>query len=153
MEKYLTLRNKLEKLSSDWDKGQGLDASFIQVKMYGDWRKKKKVGCKKGYNGWTFFSTSTNSNGYDLYEEIKKLTDNFDDLTVTERQLQKNKQGDNDGRIPTLSPFLKQTDMSYIEREYDRYLESLQQSNECFVCGAECEDDVCSSDCLNASLL
>lgn len=87
MEKYLTLRNKLEKLSSDWDKGQGLDASFIQVKMYGDWRKKKKVGCKKGYNGWTFFSTSTNSNGYDLYEEIKKLTDNFDDLTVTERQL------------------------------------------------------------------
>ncbi len=43
--------------------------------------------------------------------------------------------------------------MSYIEREYDRYLESLQQSNECFVCGSECEDDVCSSDCLNASLL
>ena len=43
-----------------------------------------------------------------------------------------NKQGDNDGRIPTLSPFLKQTDMSYIEREYDRYLESLQQKQRVF---------------------
>ena len=52
-----------------------------------DWRKAKKVGCEKGYNGWSFFSTSTNSAGYDLYEEIKKLTADFDNLMVTERQL------------------------------------------------------------------
>ncbi len=87
MQEYQTLRNDLEKLSSDWDKSQGLDATFIQVIFRGDWRKAKKVGCKKGYNGWSFFSTSTNSAGYDLYEEIKKLTADFDNLMVTERQL------------------------------------------------------------------
>lgn len=87
MQDYQTLRNKLENLCSNWDKGQGLDASHIQIKMIGDWRKKKKAGCKKGYNGWVFFSTSTNSAGYNLYEEINKLTSDFDDLIVTERQL------------------------------------------------------------------
>jgi len=88
MTDYQTLRNDLEKLSSNWDKQQGLDASYIEVKMLGkDWRKKKKVGCKKSYDGWIFFSTSTNSAGYDLYQEIRKLTANFKDLRVIERQL------------------------------------------------------------------
>lgn len=87
MQDYKTLRNDLEKLSSDWDKGQGLDPSFIQVIFKGDWRKAKKVGCKKEYNGWNFFSTSTNSAGYNLYEEIKNMTSDFKDLTVIEKQL------------------------------------------------------------------
>jgi len=88
MQEYQTLRNKLEQLSSTWDKQQGLDASHIQVLMLGkDWRKKKKAGCEKGYNGWIFFSTSTNSAGHELYQELKKLTADFNDLVVTERQL------------------------------------------------------------------
>lgn len=87
MQEYLKLRNDLKNLSSNWDKQQGLDPSYIEVKMLGDWRKKKKLGCKKSYNGWIFFSTSTNSAGYDLYTEIKKLTTDFKDLIVTERQL------------------------------------------------------------------
>ena len=40
---YQVLKNKLRTLSSNWDKQQGLDPSFIQVIMYGDWRKKKKI--------------------------------------------------------------------------------------------------------------
>ena len=84
---YQVLKNKLRTLSSNWDKQQGLDPSFIQVIMYGDWRKKKKVGCEKGYDGWTFFSTSTNSAGYELYEEIKKLISDFKNLRVYERQI------------------------------------------------------------------
>ena len=87
MQEYLKLRSDLENLSSNWDKQQGLDPSYIEVKMLGDWRKKKKVGCEKSYNGWIFFSTSTNSAGYDLYTEIKKLTADFKDLIVTEIQL------------------------------------------------------------------
>lgn len=87
MQEYQTLRNKLEELSSDWDKGQGLDPTYIQVNMYSDWRKNKKAGCEKFNGNWIFFKTSTNSNGYNLYEEIKKLTADFDDLMVTERQL------------------------------------------------------------------
>ena len=87
LQDYQELRTKLNTLSSNWDKQQGLDPSFIQVMMYGDWRRKKKVGCEKGYDGWTFFSTSTNSAGYELYEEIKKLVSEFKDLRVYERQL------------------------------------------------------------------
>jgi len=84
---YQVLKNKLQTLSSNWDKQQGLDPSFIKVMMYGDWRKKKKVGCEKGYDGWTFFSTSTNSAGYELYEEIEKLISDFKNLRVYERQI------------------------------------------------------------------
>ena len=89
LENYKELKNKLEALSSNWDKQQGLSASYINVAMYGkNWRKKKAVGCKKDYYyGWIFFSTSTNSDGYGLYEEIKKLCAPYKDLLVTERQL------------------------------------------------------------------
>ncbi len=64
-----------------------LDACHISVKMVGDWRLKKKVGCKKQYDGWSFFSTSANSNGYDLFEEIKNACKDFDLLFVREKQL------------------------------------------------------------------
>tara|TARA_R100000951_G_scaffold73304_1_gene61675 strand:+ start:175 stop:447 length:273 start_codon:yes stop_codon:yes gene_type:complete len=84
---YQELRTKLENLSSNWDKHQGLDPAFIEIIMYGNWREKKKVGCKKGYNGWSFFSTSTNSAGYELYQEIQKLISDFKNLRVYERQL------------------------------------------------------------------
>ena len=73
---YQSLQNTLEKISNNhtekYDRNASgyLDPSFISVKMYGDWRLKKKVGCQKEYEGWYFFSTSANSNGYDLYEEI-----------------------------------------------------------------------------------
>ena len=55
--------------------------------MYGGWRLNKKVGCEKSYDGWNFFSTSVNSNGYDLYEKIKNECKDFKLLLVTERQL------------------------------------------------------------------
>ena len=89
LENYKDLKNKLETLSSNWDKQQFLSASHIIVTMHGkDWRKKKAVGCKKDYYyGWIFFSTSTNSDGYGLYEEIKKLCAPYKDLLVTETQL------------------------------------------------------------------
>ena len=51
------------------------------------WRLNKKVGCEKSYDGWNFFSTSVNSNGYDLYEKIKNECKDFKLLLVTERQL------------------------------------------------------------------
>lgn len=44
--------------------------------------------------------------------------------------------------------------MCYIEDEYDRYLESLEPSNECPQCGKETSrDGYCSTDCFNASML
>ena len=89
LENYRQLRSKLSSLSENWDKQQGLGATYINVSMVGkDWRKKKAVGCKKDfYYGWIFFSTSTNSDGYGLYEQIKKLCEPYKDLSVIERQL------------------------------------------------------------------
>lgn len=86
---YKELKSKLENLSKNWDKQQGLDASYINVKMLGkDWRKKKSLGCKKDYYwGWIFFSTSTNSDGYGLYQKIKELCSPYKDLLVTEKQV------------------------------------------------------------------
>ncbi len=50
-----------------------LDAVWICVKSLENWRTAKQMGCKKDYHhGWIFFSTSTNTNGYNLYEEIKE---------------------------------------------------------------------------------
>ena len=90
---YQNLKNKLELIQNNHrekyrNPSSGyLDASHISVMMFGDWRLKKKVGCKKGYNGWCFFSLSTNSNGYDLYEEVKNSCKDFDLLHVYERQI------------------------------------------------------------------
>tara|TARA_R110002126_G_C10236677_1_gene480624 strand:- start:329 stop:622 length:294 start_codon:yes stop_codon:yes gene_type:complete len=85
----LTLETIKKNHSEKFDKNANgyLDPSHISVKMYGDWRLKKKVGCKKGYEGWTFFSTSANSNGYDLYEEINNACKDFNLLLITEQQL------------------------------------------------------------------
>jgi hypothetical protein len=51
-----------------------------------NWREAKKIGMVKKYDGWYFYSTSTNSNGYDLYEKIKQACGGFN-LCVSERQL------------------------------------------------------------------
>ena len=64
-----------------------LDSSYISVQMCEPWRFNKKAGCKKGYRGWTFFSASANSNGFDLYEEINNACKNFNLLIVTEKQI------------------------------------------------------------------
>ena len=86
---YKELKSKLDSLSKNWDKQQGLDAAYINVSMVGkNWRKKKAVGCKKDYYwGWIFFSTSTNSDGDGLYEKIKELCSPYKDLFVNQRQL------------------------------------------------------------------
>mgnify|MGYP003638071539 CR=1 FL=1 len=44
--------------------------------------------------------------------------------------------------------------MCYIEREYDRYLESLEDKYECLECGTEIlREGFCSRDCSDASWL
>ena len=51
-----------------------LDALWIGVMKPSNmgWREAKKLGMiKDSYYGWMFYSTSTNSNGYDLLEKIK----------------------------------------------------------------------------------
>jgi hypothetical protein len=51
------------------------------------WREAKKMGFKKdSYRGWIFYSTSTNSNGYDLFEKLEDACKGFN-LRVSERQL------------------------------------------------------------------
>ncbi len=90
---YQDLKLKLETIDKNhylkYDKNANgyLDPSFISINMYGKWRLNKKVGCEKSYDGWNFFSTSANSNGYDLYEKIKHECKDFKLLFVSERQI------------------------------------------------------------------
>jgi len=67
---------------------KGLDATFISVVADGmGWREAKKMGFRKDYYyGWILYSTSTNSNGYNLYENIKLACEGFN-VRVSERQL------------------------------------------------------------------
>lgn len=86
---YQNLKTELETISTIHEEQRGgLDATFISVSANGmNWREAKKIGMKKDYYyGWVFYSTATNSNGYDLYEKIKKACNGFD-LYVSERQL------------------------------------------------------------------
>jgi len=87
IEDYQNLKNELEKIRVE-HKEQYLDASFIQVSASGmNWREAKKIGMKKDYYcGWLFYTTSTNSNGNDLYEKIKNICKGFN-LSVRETQL------------------------------------------------------------------
>jgi hypothetical protein len=83
---YQNLKTELETIKSN-HKEEYLDASFISVRASGmNWREAKKIGMIKEYDGWYFYSTSTNSNGYDLYEKIKQACKGFS-LYVSERQL------------------------------------------------------------------
>jgi len=90
---YQDLKSKLEAIKKNhnlkYDKNANgyLDPCSISINMYGGWRLNKKVGCEKRYDGWKFFSTSANSNGYDLYEKIKHECKDFKLLCVSERQL------------------------------------------------------------------
>lgn len=91
---YQELRKQLETIEQnhyeEFDKNANgyLDATFIKVKMYGNnWHFKKKIGCEKDYNGWIFFLTSANSNGYELYEKIDNACKDFELLQTIERQL------------------------------------------------------------------
>lgn len=62
-------------------KGTYLDALWIGVMKPSSmgWREAKKLGMKKdSYYGWMFYSTSTNSNGYDLLEKIQKVCSPYD---------------------------------------------------------------------------
>lgn len=93
LQDYQNLKTELETIRNNHKekcmniKNCYLDPCYISVKMGGDWRFKKQVGCEKNYDGWYFYSASSNSNGYDLYEEIKNACKDFDLLFVSERQL------------------------------------------------------------------
>jgi len=92
MQEYTELKEQLKVLDKGWDNNpnnnQTLGASYIAVTIRGDWRKAKSLGCKKdSYWGWVLFDISTNSNGYSLYEEVGKLTKDFDDIKIYERQI------------------------------------------------------------------
>jgi len=65
---------------------KGLDPVWICVRSLENWRIAKKIGCKKGYHGWVFYSTSTNSNGYSLYEKIQKACEGYN-MSVTYKDL------------------------------------------------------------------
>jgi hypothetical protein len=84
---YQNLKKQLQEIRAN-HKETHLDSGFIIVTGMGiNWRQCKKLGMKKSaYYGWVFYSTSTNSNSYDLYEKIKKACMGFN-LYVSERQL------------------------------------------------------------------
>ena len=87
---YQDLRTELDSIKAE-HKAQGntgLDATYISIVASGmGWREAKKMGFKKDfYYGWMFYSTSTNSNGYELFEKMRLACDGFN-LKVTERQL------------------------------------------------------------------
>jgi hypothetical protein len=86
---YQNLKTELETISAIHKKQRGgLESTFISVSASGmNWREAKKIGMKKDYYyGWVFYSDSTNSNGYALYEKIKQACEGFN-LYVSERQL------------------------------------------------------------------
>lgn len=87
LQDYQELRNELVKIRVE-HKEEGLDPNFILVRASGmNWREAKKMGMEKDYYyGWVFYSTSTNSNGYDLYRKIKNACKDFN-LSVIEKQL------------------------------------------------------------------
>jgi hypothetical protein len=83
---YQSLKLELETIKSN-HKGEGLDPCFIKVTASGmNWREAKRLGFEKSYEGWVLYTTSTNSNGYDLYEKIQKACEGFN-VYVSERQL------------------------------------------------------------------
>jgi len=74
---YETLKKELETIEKN-HKEINQDPVWICVKPKTDWRTAKKMGCiKDGYYGWIFYSTSTNSNGYELYEKIEKACEGY----------------------------------------------------------------------------
>ena len=83
---YQNLKNRLQTIKDNHEE-KYLDPNFIKISGSGlGWREYKKLGMIKSYEGWVFYSTSTNSNGYDLYEKLKKECEGFN-LYVSERQL------------------------------------------------------------------
>lgn len=84
---YQDLKKQLEEIRGN-HKETHLEAAFIMVKASGlNWRECKKLGMKKdSYYGWVFYSTSTNSNAYELYTKIENACEGFN-LFVSERML------------------------------------------------------------------
>ena len=87
---YQDLKVELDSIKAN-HKAQGntgLDATYISIVASGmNWREAKKMGLKKDfYYGWMLYSTSTNSNGYELFEKMKEACKGFS-LRVSERQL------------------------------------------------------------------
>tara|TARA_B110000285_G_C14835165_1_gene472736 strand:- start:379 stop:651 length:273 start_codon:yes stop_codon:yes gene_type:complete len=87
LQDYQILKAELENIKSN-HKESYLDSCWICVKGSGlNWREYKKLGMKRdSYHGWIFYSTSTNSNGYELYEKLNEVCKGFN-LFVSERQL------------------------------------------------------------------
>ena len=87
LKKYLDLKDQLNEIVDNHVESH-LDPVWICVKASGiDWRKAKSLGMKKDYShGWVFYTTSTNSNGYELFEKIQNVCKDFS-LRVTLRSL------------------------------------------------------------------
>ena len=89
LQDYQSLKTELETISAIHEEKRGaLDSTFISVSASGmNWREAKKIGMEKDYYyGWVFYCTSTDSNGYALYEKIKEACKGFN-LYVSQRQL------------------------------------------------------------------
>ena len=92
LEKYQNLLKTLEDIKYNHNlkyknKMMGCDPTYIKVKIYADLRLKRQLGCEKTYDGWIFYSTATNDNGYELYEQIREACSDFKRLIVSERSL------------------------------------------------------------------
>lgn len=82
---YQDLKRQLEVIKINHTESS-LDASYTLVRSKLNWRDSKKLGLKKTYDGYVFFSASANGNGSDLFSKIQQACEGFD-LSVTERQL------------------------------------------------------------------
>lgn len=87
LEDYQNLKTELETIKLNHNEAM-LDPCWICVSARNmTWREAKKLGMKKDYsNGWVFYKTSANGNGYDLYQKIDIACQGFN-LFVEERQL------------------------------------------------------------------
>jgi hypothetical protein len=78
---YVELTQELKQVAKKHkQEAIGLDPVWMCVKFANaDWRKAKAAGAKKdSYHGWILFSTSTNSKGYELMQEIERISKAFD---------------------------------------------------------------------------
>ena len=95
LDNYKELKRKLETLSSNWDKQQGWDATYINVAMYGkEWRKRKKLWvAKKIITMVGYFSVPVQTLMAMACMKKSKLSSPYKDLLVTERNNYKNNGG------------------------------------------------------------
>ena len=81
---YFQLKGAVEKII-EAHKETYLDSMWLGIvgSNKNKWRLYKSNGFEKdSYYGWILVSTSVNSNGYELYQKIQKLINNYPELEI-----------------------------------------------------------------------